>query len=209
MRRKQNFSYLNSILLHYWRTVHAKLEETSEQTSKKSSSASSDLMLWKKPLYFQIKRQIGKTLPYLFFLHLGVAFEKKYRESDLSFFCLADLVRSYMHDLDIPDGLQALGYNSEDIPGLVEGTLPQHRVTKLSPNPASSEDLASIFSASMTNYWVTELLLFWWFLPFKIVLKSWIAENKWQDFSSIKACLCLTCMSQFSFCNFSTWNLVK
>lgn len=57
-----------------------------------------------------------------------------------------------MYDLNIPDGLKEFGYGAEDVTGLVEGTLPQHRVTKLSPNPASAEDLASIFNESMTNY---------------------------------------------------------
>ena len=37
---------------------------------------------------------------------------------------------------------RAIGYTSSDIPALVEGTLPQHRVTKLSPRPAGPEDLA-------------------------------------------------------------------
>jgi hydroxyacid-oxoacid transhydrogenase len=54
-----------------------------------------------------------------------------------------------MQDLRIPNGLRELGYRTEDIPGLVEGTLPQHRVTKLSPRPASPEDLARLFEESM------------------------------------------------------------
>jgi len=54
-----------------------------------------------------------------------------------------------MHDLQLPNGLKALGYTSADIPALVEGTLPQHRVTKLSPRPANAEDLALLFEESM------------------------------------------------------------
>ena len=38
---------------------------------------------------------------------------------------LADVLREYMADLMIPDGIQAFGYKVEDIPALVEGTLPQ------------------------------------------------------------------------------------
>jgi hydroxyacid-oxoacid transhydrogenase len=33
---------------------------------------------------------------------------------------------------------------------LIAGTLPQHRVTKLSPRPASAEDLRELFLQSMT-----------------------------------------------------------
>ena len=57
-----------------------------------------------------------------------------------------------MHDLRIPNGLRALGYQSSDIPALVEGTLPQHRVTKLSPRPAGPEELAGLFEDAMTAW---------------------------------------------------------
>ena len=55
-----------------------------------------------------------------------------------------------MRILDVPNGLGAVGYTTADIPALVEGTLPQHRVTKLSPRPANESDLTSLFEASMT-----------------------------------------------------------
>jgi hydroxyacid-oxoacid transhydrogenase len=57
-----------------------------------------------------------------------------------------------MRVLDVPNGLKALGYSPADIPKLVEGTLPQHRVTKLSPRPASAEDLAALFEDAMTAW---------------------------------------------------------
>ena len=38
---------------------------------------------------------------------------------------LADVVRSYMHDMGVVDGISAVGYTSEDIPDLVKGTIPQ------------------------------------------------------------------------------------
>jgi len=62
---------------------------------------------------------------------------------------LADQLRKLMQDLRMPNGLGELGYTSADIPALVQGTLPQHRVTKLSPRPAGAEDLTKLFEASM------------------------------------------------------------
>jgi hydroxyacid-oxoacid transhydrogenase len=37
-----------------------------------------------------------------------------------------------------------------DIPAFVEGALPQHRVTRLSPRPAGPEELAELFRNSRT-----------------------------------------------------------
>jgi hydroxyacid-oxoacid transhydrogenase len=65
---------------------------------------------------------------------------------------LADQVAEFMRDLEVPNGLHELGYESADIPALVEGTLPQHRVTKLSPRPAGADDLAQIFEESMVAW---------------------------------------------------------
>lgn len=57
-----------------------------------------------------------------------------------------------MRQIGLPNGLAAVGFTEADIPQLVEGTLPQHRVTKLSPRPASAEDLAGLFRDAMV-YW--------------------------------------------------------
>ncbi len=65
---------------------------------------------------------------------------------------LADCLIGIMRDLRIPRGLRELGYSTEDIPALVEGTLPQHRVTKLSPRQAGAEDLARLFEEAMVNW---------------------------------------------------------
>jgi len=65
---------------------------------------------------------------------------------------LADRIIDFMQDLDIPNGLGAVGYGREHIPGLVQGTLPQHRVTKLSPRPAGEEELAALFEEAL-SYW--------------------------------------------------------
>jgi hydroxyacid-oxoacid transhydrogenase len=65
---------------------------------------------------------------------------------------LADRITWFMRELKLPNGLHAIGYSSSDIPALVEGTLPQHRVTKLSPRPAGPADLAALFEQSMTAW---------------------------------------------------------
>jgi hydroxyacid-oxoacid transhydrogenase len=65
---------------------------------------------------------------------------------------LADRIIALMERLKVPSGLKALGYSSSDIPALVEGTLPQHRVTKLSPRPANTDDLAKLFEDTMQVY---------------------------------------------------------
>jgi hydroxyacid-oxoacid transhydrogenase len=63
---------------------------------------------------------------------------------------LADRVIYYIQKLHMPNGLAAVGYTEADIPALVRGTLPQHRVTKLSPRPAGEAELAALFRESLT-----------------------------------------------------------
>jgi hydroxyacid-oxoacid transhydrogenase len=63
---------------------------------------------------------------------------------------LADRIVQFMQVLNQPNGLKAVGYTRDDVPALVEGTLPQHRVTKLSPRPAGREELTRLFEESMT-----------------------------------------------------------
>ena len=65
---------------------------------------------------------------------------------------LADHIISFMQKLNMPNGLSAIGYTQDDIPALVEGTLPQHRVTKLSPRPAGRDELHRLFEDAM-SYW--------------------------------------------------------
>jgi hydroxyacid-oxoacid transhydrogenase len=63
---------------------------------------------------------------------------------------LAGAIVEMMRKVGMPNGLRAVGFGPDDIDKLVEGTLPQHRVTKLSPRPASAEDLKKLFLDSMT-----------------------------------------------------------
>ena len=65
---------------------------------------------------------------------------------------LADRVIEFMRRLHMPNGLSGVGYTESDIPKLVEGTLPQHRVIKLSPRPVERADLVKIFEDAMI-YW--------------------------------------------------------
>jgi len=62
---------------------------------------------------------------------------------------LAKQVIHFMQTLNTPSGLRAVGYDESDIPALVEGTLPQHRVTKLSPIEAHAEELTNLFTDSL------------------------------------------------------------
>ena len=63
---------------------------------------------------------------------------------------LADAVIDLMKKTGMPNGLSAVGYSEKDVDKLVEGTLPQHRVTKLCPRPFTPEDLRELFLNSLT-----------------------------------------------------------
>ena len=63
---------------------------------------------------------------------------------------LAGALIALMRKAGLPNGLAAVGYTPEDVDDLVAGTLPQHTVTKLSPRPASADDLRRLFLDSMT-----------------------------------------------------------
>jgi len=65
---------------------------------------------------------------------------------------ISDVLLNIMQDIGCPDGIGSLGYQSEDVPALVQGALPQHRLTKLSPRAASGDDLNQILTESIKNY---------------------------------------------------------
>jgi hydroxyacid-oxoacid transhydrogenase len=65
---------------------------------------------------------------------------------------LAARLIELMRETGIPNGLSAVGYAEEDAPALAEGTLPQHRVTRLAPRRADRDDLEALFRAAL-RYW--------------------------------------------------------
>ncbi len=65
---------------------------------------------------------------------------------------LAAATIGLMQRTGMPNGLNAVGYTPADVPQMVAGTLPQQRLTKLSPRPFDESDLARLFLDSM-RYW--------------------------------------------------------
>ena len=63
---------------------------------------------------------------------------------------LAAATVDLMRQTGIPNGLSAVGYGPDDVPELVAGTMPQHRVTKLCPRPFDETDLEQLFLDSLT-----------------------------------------------------------
>jgi len=62
---------------------------------------------------------------------------------------LSGAIIELMKAVGMPNGLSAVGYGPKDVDKMVAATLPQHRVTKISPRPASAEDLKQLFLDSM------------------------------------------------------------
>jgi hydroxyacid-oxoacid transhydrogenase len=65
---------------------------------------------------------------------------------------LAGQIEAIMRRVGMPNGLSGVGLGPDDVDALVAGTLPQHRVTKLSPRSAGESDLRELFLAAM-RYW--------------------------------------------------------
>ena len=63
---------------------------------------------------------------------------------------LADTIIKLIREIDIPNGLSAVGYTDADVDDLVNGALPQERVIKLSPRPVGEADLRQLYLDSMT-----------------------------------------------------------
>lgn len=62
---------------------------------------------------------------------------------------LADALIALMQQVDMPNGLNAVGITTDDLDELVKGTLPQSRITQISPKPATEADYRVLFENSM------------------------------------------------------------
>jgi hydroxyacid-oxoacid transhydrogenase len=65
---------------------------------------------------------------------------------------LASTLIGLMRRTGMPNGLHAVGFAEGDLDDLVAGAVPQHRVTKLAPRPATPDDLKQLFVGAM-RYW--------------------------------------------------------
>jgi hydroxyacid-oxoacid transhydrogenase len=62
---------------------------------------------------------------------------------------LPSVLSALLRDIDIPNGIGAVGYDEGDIPDLVAGTMKQQRLLATAPKEASEDDLAEIFRRSI------------------------------------------------------------
>ncbi|MFD2416253.1 hydroxyacid-oxoacid transhydrogenase [Amycolatopsis pigmentata] len=65
---------------------------------------------------------------------------------------LPSVLSSLMRDIGTPNGIGGVGYDENDIPELVEGTLKQERLLAVAPRPVRADDLSAIFAESIENW---------------------------------------------------------
>lgn len=65
---------------------------------------------------------------------------------------LSGFLVDLMKRVEMPNGLNGVGITEDDLPALVKGTIPQQRITQLSPRPATDDDYAAMFREAM-RYW--------------------------------------------------------
>ncbi|SHM95506.1 hydroxyacid-oxoacid transhydrogenase [Cryptosporangium aurantiacum] len=65
---------------------------------------------------------------------------------------LPEALVALMRDIGIPSGVAAVGFGSDDVDALVEGTLKQQRLLNVAPREVTAEDLAGIFRSSLENW---------------------------------------------------------
>lgn len=59
-------------------------------------------------------------------------------------------IEALMRDIGIPNGIGAVGYDSGDIPDLVDGAMKQQRLLATAPREVTEDDLAGIFERSLS-----------------------------------------------------------
>ena len=62
---------------------------------------------------------------------------------------LPQLLTTLMRDVDLPNGIGAVGYTEADVPDLVDGAVKQQRLLATAPKEVTEDDLAAILSASL------------------------------------------------------------
>jgi hydroxyacid-oxoacid transhydrogenase len=63
---------------------------------------------------------------------------------------LPDVLTRLMRDIDIPGGIEAVGFGDADVDELVGGAMKQQRLLSIAPRPPTADDLAGIFRRSMS-----------------------------------------------------------
>jgi alcohol dehydrogenase class IV len=63
---------------------------------------------------------------------------------------LPSVVTALMRDIDIPNGIGAVGYDEGDVGDLVEGTMKQQRLLATAPKDVTEDDVAGIFRRSLS-----------------------------------------------------------
>jgi hydroxyacid-oxoacid transhydrogenase len=63
---------------------------------------------------------------------------------------LPTVLAELMRDIDIPNGIGAVGFDEGDVDDLVEGTMKQQRLLATCPREVTEDDIAGIFTRSMS-----------------------------------------------------------
>ena len=62
---------------------------------------------------------------------------------------LPSVLIDLMRDIEIPNGIAAVGYRESDLGDLVDGTMKQQRLLATAPRPVTEDDAAGIFARSL------------------------------------------------------------
>jgi hydroxyacid-oxoacid transhydrogenase len=65
---------------------------------------------------------------------------------------LPSVLVELMRDIDVPNGIGAVGYTEADVPDLVPGTMKQQRLLATCPKTPTEDDIADILTKSISNW---------------------------------------------------------